>query len=394
MVVLAVDTSHPLGSVALSLDGEKGSEARFGEEGSHVVELSRTVDRLLRENGMEASGIDRVALVIGPGSFTGLRVGMSYVKGLYAGLKTDVVTIGTLELLALPLLGENKTVCAMVDASKGELYGAVYESAPGKEKQGAARALIAPQVFSPEKLLEAARPYSPLYVGNGAVRYRELLVGASGSVARPEAAQPSAAYLAAISHRLAPLPAETVSSLEPLYLRSSDAVFKPLRPVDPRGTLPLTGALLIEPLQHEHIPAVLDIEKQIFSTPWTHEMFQQEVEDPDLSRSYVATIGGAVVGYLVAWFLYDEVHLLNIAVSPRRRGQGIGRRLMKHLIELAVGEKKRIITLEVREGNVVAIQMYKSFGFAQVGLRRGYYQDDKENAVLMAVRISRIPKGR
>jgi len=173
LVVLAVDTSHPLGSVALALDGEKRGEARFGDEASHLVELPRTVDRLLRENGMEASGIDRVALVIGPGSFTGLRVGLSYVKGLYAGLKADVVTIGTLELLALPLLGENKTVCAMVDASKGEVYGAVYEGASSDGKQSAARALVAPQVLSPEKLLQAARPYSPLYAGSGTVRYRE-----------------------------------------------------------------------------------------------------------------------------------------------------------------------------------------------------------------------------
>jgi ribosomal-protein-alanine N-acetyltransferase len=147
--------------------------------------------------------------------------------------------------------------------------------------------------------------------------------------------------------------------------------------------------LKFESMRYPHIPAVLEIEKDAFTTPWTAEMFRQEVEDNQLSRSYVVTAGGRLAGYFVAWFLQGEVHLLNIAVAARYQRRGIGRRMLLYLFELAAMEQKEMITLEVRESNQGAIGLYKSFGFAPVGIRREYYHDDKENALLMARLVPR-----
>jgi ribosomal-protein-alanine N-acetyltransferase len=143
-----------------------------------------------------------------------------------------------------------------------------------------------------------------------------------------------------------------------------------------------------EAMRRAHIPAVLRIEREAFKSPWTAEMFLQELEDNGLSRSCVALEGGNVIGYFIAWFLHQEVHLLNIAVAASRQRKGVGRRMLQLLLEMAKRELKVLITLEVRESNAAAIEMYRSFGFTPVGLRRHYYQDDKENALLMLRPVS------
>jgi tRNA threonylcarbamoyladenosine biosynthesis protein TsaB len=278
MVVLAVDTSHPEGSVALAVDGVVEGQTRFGATSSHLVELGACVDRLLRDRKLAIADVARVALVEGPGSFTGLRVGMAYVKGIAAALDVEVVTMGTLELLAMPLLrpvdaagdeaaeeasatkatgwAERVRICPMVDARKGEVYAAVYEwgggdlgatSEEGRKGRvgpsGAATddmsnatltALVEPRAQSPETFIEAAQRFRPLFLGTGANRYRRLVesVAGPGRVAPAEAAIPSTNYLGRIAHRLKPLSREAVRSLEPFYLRPSDAVLKRLKPID------------------------------------------------------------------------------------------------------------------------------------------------------------------
>ena len=143
--------------------------------------------------------------------------------------------------------------------------------------------------------------------------------------------------------------------------------------------------LLIEELKSADIPALLEIEKQEFSSPWDEEMFRQEVEHRDISRSYVVVAEGRLVGYFVAWFFGERVHLLNIAVSSPNKRRGIGSRMLEFLIEMARREQKKVVTLEVREGNTGAISFYQRFDFEIIGKKEGYYHDDGEDAVLMAL---------
>jgi len=143
--------------------------------------------------------------------------------------------------------------------------------------------------------------------------------------------------------------------------------------------------LVIETMQTNHVSAVVAIEERTFDSPWTEGMFRQEVADGYLSRSWVATVGGVVVGYIISWFLRDEVHLLNIALDPDHRGRGYGKRMMQYLIDEAVHAGRDVITLEVRESNTPARHLYESFGFVNVGRRLGYYQDNREDAVVMTL---------
>lgn len=238
MVTLAVDTSHPVGSVSLGRSGAVFGTMTFGGASSHLVEIGRCVDRLLAETGLHVGGVERIALVIGPGSFTGLRVGLAYVKGLRAGLDADVVTIGTLELLALPLLRDDRPVCPMVDARKKEVYAAVYRAPSSHEGLlHAADVLVAPRVQAPGVFLAEAGRFAPVFVGSGAVAYQDVIekkLGRKIDLAQ-DGSQPSTAYLCRIAHLLEPLKEDEVRELVPVYIRASAAELKRLKPIDPHA---------------------------------------------------------------------------------------------------------------------------------------------------------------
>lgn len=147
--------------------------------------------------------------------------------------------------------------------------------------------------------------------------------------------------------------------------------------------------LTIEPMRERHLDAVVAIEGRLFPTPWTVGMFRQEIADNVLSRSVVAMRDGAVVGYLVAWFVHEEVHLLNVAVDPDYQRRGYGRRLLEDLIARARAEQRSLVTLEVRVGNTSARRLYESFGFVAAGRRRRYYRDTGEDATIMLLDLRR-----
>jgi ribosomal-protein-alanine N-acetyltransferase len=143
-----------------------------------------------------------------------------------------------------------------------------------------------------------------------------------------------------------------------------------------------------------HVPRVHAIERNVFTTPWTEEMFHQEVLGIFGSRALVAIEGDAVIGYRIAWFLDEEVHLVNIAVDTTYQGRGVGTLLMANLIEEALDAKKRIITLEVRADNSEAQEFYRRFAFRSVGIRKGYYSDNGEDALIMTLDLMELAQRR
>ncbi len=133
-------------------------------------------------------------------------------------------------------------------------------------------------------------------------------------------------------------------------------------------------------LAYSDLPAVLAIERRAFDTPWSLAMFVLELSKP-MGICLTVTDREDMVGYLVCSRYADVWHLMNIAVTPDRRREGIARRLLGGLFEEA-GEDARY-TLEVRTSNHGAIAMYEQFGFRRAGHRRRYYHDNGEDALIM-----------
>ena len=131
------------------------------------------------------------------------------------------------------------------------------------------------------------------------------------------------------------------------------------------------------------LDGVMAIEEVSFPTPWSREMFLEDFPR-DFSDTLVAAgTDDEVLGYAVCWTIAGESHLLNIAVHPARRGQGIGQILLSECIRRAARAGASLIFLEVRAGNEAARRLYSSMGFAFRGIRKGYYTDTGEDAVIL-----------
>ena len=142
---------------------------------------------------------------------------------------------------------------------------------------------------------------------------------------------------------------------------------------------------IIEPLRDAaDLDGVLDVDVLSFTRPWTRAMYESEFLNRDTSRMFVLrTAGRPVAGYCAAWFILDEIHINNIAVRPELRGQGLGSALLTHVLEegRAVGASRA--TLEVRRSNDDARRLYERFGFRVAGVRRDYYTDPTEDALVL-----------
>jgi [ribosomal protein S18]-alanine N-acetyltransferase len=133
-------------------------------------------------------------------------------------------------------------------------------------------------------------------------------------------------------------------------------------------------------LVYADLPAVLAIERRSFQTPWSLAMFVLELSKPS-GICLAATDGDRLAGYLVCSRYADVWHLMNVAIAPERRRQGIATSLLEALFEQAGREAR--YTLEVRASNRAAIAMYERFGFRSAGFRRRYYHDNGEDALIM-----------
>jgi ribosomal-protein-alanine N-acetyltransferase len=140
--------------------------------------------------------------------------------------------------------------------------------------------------------------------------------------------------------------------------------------------------LVIELMKAEDIPQIMEIERMCFVTPWHENSFYAELNHQPACY-LVAHIGERVVGYGGMWVIMDEAHITTLAVHPAYRRQHIGERLLLGLLEVAIARRARRATLEVRASNSAAQRLYAKYGFSAVAIRKGYYADTGEDALVM-----------
>ena len=139
---------------------------------------------------------------------------------------------------------------------------------------------------------------------------------------------------------------------------------------------------MIRPMKKGDIPAVHAIESLSFRTPWSKMALRGELTNP-VAHYLVAEEDGRILGYCGMWVVFDEAHVTNLAVHPNARGRGTGKVLLRSSMEKAAALGATAMTLEVRETNLAAQQLYAGFGFICQGSRKGYYTDTGEDAYLL-----------
>lgn len=147
--------------------------------------------------------------------------------------------------------------------------------------------------------------------------------------------------------------------------------------------------IVIREMRLDDLDEILDIEKRTFPTPWSRNAYEMELKDNLLATYIVAELDGKVVAYAGMWTIIDEGHITNIAVDQAYKGQSIGHNLLLALTKHCLSNNIFRMTLEVRKSNEVAINLYKKHGFTEQGIRKNYYAEENEDAIIMWKTIER-----
>lgn len=145
------------------------------------------------------------------------------------------------------------------------------------------------------------------------------------------------------------------------------------------------GEVNLTRMKRRHLRRVLTIESLVYPRPWSMSLFLSELSQKGTRSYMVARYQGEVIGYAGMMFTGFEAHVTNIAVDPSFHGRKVGTRLLYTIVTEAVGRGASVISLEVRVTNSAAQQMYEKFGFSVAGLRKGYYVETREDALVMEV---------
>ena len=230
MRILAIDTSTMLGGIAIMDESLLIAESRLNVKSTHSERLMTEIEHCLKQSGIKISDIDVFAVATGPGSFTGLRIGLSTVKGFSYATGKQIVSVPTLEALAWNFPYSRYPVCTMLDARKKEVYAALFKWEEGENFTRLINETSAkPEEFA-RNALSVTRDERFIFAGEGAVLYRDKIIEAMGEkaiFASPEKTVPSPANVAVLGLKKAKAGefSEPIS-LIPMYIRKSEAEVK------------------------------------------------------------------------------------------------------------------------------------------------------------------------
>jgi tRNA threonylcarbamoyl adenosine modification protein YeaZ/ribosomal-protein-alanine acetyltransferase len=388
MVILALETATIAGSVALSIDGR--TVAREGVPSrTHGERLPHELLDWLTMNGRRLDDVDAFAVVTGPGSFTGLRVGVAAIQGFALVRQKGVVGVPTLEAMAAAWLAARgpapPLIVPCLDGQRGDVFVAAFD-ATGASTIEACRISIEPRVGRPEDVAEllasAGSAAGMAVIGNGARRYAEIFQRALPAVRLDDVPRPIAEGAVRIASSRVEA-AVKPHALRPIYLRRPDAELARERAAR-KGRGRVTDAWPIAVASAADLPAVEALQRRAFTNPWGAEAIKWELENTDVARLYVLRDpSGAVAAYCACWKVFDELHINSLAVDEELRRHGLARRLLRHVLADARVSGAHSATLEVRQSNQAARMLYEGLGFHVEGVRRDYYQDPREDALIL-----------
>jgi tRNA threonylcarbamoyl adenosine modification protein YeaZ/ribosomal-protein-alanine acetyltransferase len=391
MVVLALETATRRGSLALWRDGR--SEGRPGDStATHGERLPGELLDWLRSRGLTTHEVDYYAITSGPGSFTGLRVGLAVVQGLALPAGRRVVPVPTLESLAEAYLASggasHGVLVPCLDGQRGDVFASAYAVSGASTIDDATLVLDAeagPPGELARKVLALAGDAPVVFAGDGAARYAATLRDAA-----PDAGQVQPEMtLAEATARLAARRTDAAvrpHAVRPVYVRRPDAFLardRARRRTDAAAAAPEPGGV-VRAAGPADFEAVAALQRQTFSNAWSVDAIRWELEHTDVARLYVLeSPEDGLLAYCACWIVFDELHINSLAVADSSRRRGRARQLLRQVFRDAVAGGARSATLEVRESNAAARALYEGLGFQVEGRRRNYYQAPREDALVL-----------
>ena len=403
-IVLAIDTSSDMlcCSVARVSNEVEVLAARDHLCRRHAnEELVNTALATLSDASLGMANVDAILVGRGPGSFTGVRIGIATAKGLSCGSVRPLYGCSTLDASAWTAwcAGVRGTLAVAMDAMRGEVYPGIYQL----NDTGAHRTFASETVQKADACVQewAARADAAdlQLTGNGLFKYADSFEAAGLATMLDESLwYPTGEALLLAWDRAFENIGDPALVL-PVYTRLSDAEEnerKRLGLAQP-ASVEVTGVadelanmhLQLRPMSINDLEQVAELEKTAFAggvhEPWSRALFEEELALPGRTW-WVAHDMGTIVGFAGAVLAGDMLDVLDVAVLPERRREGIARRLLSRLAYDGHVLGAQTMTLEVAQSNVPAHSLYESMGFMQLGLRRDYYGRG-EDAIVMAATL-------
>ena len=415
MLVVALDTSTDMLACACAewSEASGGPGVELLSQRDHMcrrhanVELVNTVDAVLRDAGKAMGDLGALLVGRGPGSFTGVRIGISTAKGLARGAGVPLYGVSTLDASAWTAwcAGVRGLLGVAADAMRGEVYPALYildEDGPHRlfERERVVKAAVAVEEWAARSDRDDLQ-----LTGDGLVRYAKLFeeAGLMGRALDRELWWPTGEGLllaAASSKNQFEVEGGGPALVLPIYTRLSDAEENERKRLglEQSARSEVTGVadelagrhLQFRPMGPADAEAAAALEVACFAgsshTPWTPQQFMSELSfDAVAPRSWwVAHDNGELVGIAGGMAVDANVEILDVAVAPDRRRQGIARKLLSHVSYDAQMLGCTTASLEVEAENEGAIALYEALGFAREGVRRGYYGAGVDACVMTA----------
>ena len=401
MKILGIDTSGLVGAVAIADGDLLLSQFSIQYKTTHSEILMPMLDDICKKIHLDLKSIDVIAVAKGPGSFTGLRIGSATAKGLALALDKPIIPIPTVDGIAYNLYGVEKIICPMMDARRNQVYTGLYTFAAGTPEGKSLERKFEMQIIHEQfatsvediasRINEIGKPV--VLLGDGVPVYRDQidkLLKVPYSIAPMHQNRQNAAALVSLAMQYAS-EGRMVSADEfaPDYLRLSQAEREAKEKKDNKGrdkkqqeVRKSPGVVRVREMTAEDIEDAALLEKtNLGKEAWTQKQLIDALTRDD-TIYLVAAKAGRIVGLCGVQNISGEGEITNVSVARDCRGEGIGYKMVKQLLERGVGIGIKDYTLEVRASNEPAIRLYEKLGFVSEGVRPNFYDEPKDDAVI------------
>ena len=388
MKILALDSSGNVASVAILEDDNLKAEYTIDHKKTHSQTLLPMLDEIKKMTELDLESIDAIAVAAGPGSFTGLRIGSATAKGLGLSLNKPLIPVPTTDALAYNLYGHSGLICPIMDARREQVYTGMYgfistggecDTCDSKENYYEFVCIKPTYATGIKELCDEIneRGEEVIFLGDGVPVYREKIkeyLKVPFFFAPAQLNRQHAGSVGRLGLELfAAGKAVSAADFSPEYYRTSQAERE------------RREKAVVRPMRAEDLSSVTALENASYTDPWSENGFLEEIENTSAFAVVMEDTTG-VVGYAVSVLMGEEADLLKITIKESERKKGYGRKLLEEVLAELKNRGIASTTLEVRASNVAAITLYERTGFESQGVRPGFYDKPKEDAVIYTIR--------